>query len=227
MELYGQGWLQFGELALALLLSSAIGLERELKMKRAGLRTCALIGVASALVMLVSKYGFGDVLDKGRIVLDPSRVAAQVVSGIGFIGGGLSCGRQDVAQGLTTAATVWLVAAVGMACGTGLLLLAAAVAAAHFVVIYAYTPLVERIQSSRCELSLRLGRDSTLAPVLEQCVAHGFAILCVDRAADGKTGERDELVKLQLKGDGSCKPLLEALRRTPGLHSIEIGDGRS
>ena len=114
------------ELAAALLLSSLVGFERELRAKSAGLRTHTLVGVGAALFMLVSKYGFGDMLALDRVSLDPSRVAAQIVSGIGFIGGGLIFVRRDVVRGLTTAATVWLVAAIGMACGGGLVVLAAA-----------------------------------------------------------------------------------------------------
>src|ERR1044072_7509958 len=97
----GQGWHQIGDLALAFGLSAAIGLEREWRQKSAGLRTHALVGVGSALFVLVSKYGFGDVLEPGHSVLDPSRVAAQVVSGIGFIGGGLIFVRSDIVRGLT------------------------------------------------------------------------------------------------------------------------------
>jgi putative Mg2+ transporter-C (MgtC) family protein len=85
----GQGLVQFGELGLAFVLSAVIGLEREFRQKAAGLRTHTLVGVAAALFMLISKYGFSDVLLPGRIVLDPSRVAAQIVSGIGFLGAGI------------------------------------------------------------------------------------------------------------------------------------------
>ena len=115
-ELTGQGWLQIGELGLAFVLSALIGVEREIRQKSAGLRTYTLVGLAAALIMLVSKYGFGDVLSE-RVVLDPSRIAAQIVTGIGFIGGGLIFVRRDSVRGLTTAAIVWLTAAVGMACG--------------------------------------------------------------------------------------------------------------
>jgi len=83
------GWLQVGELGLALLLSACIGLEREIRQKNAGLRTHTLVGLGAALFILVSKYGFSDVIETQRIVLDPSRMAAQIVSGIGFIGAGL------------------------------------------------------------------------------------------------------------------------------------------
>ena len=145
----GQGWSQVGDLGVAFALSSAIGLERELRQKSAGLRTYTLVGVASALIMLISKYGFTDVIVAGRVVLDPSRVVAQVVSGIGFIGGGLIFVRRDAVRGLTTAAAVWLTAAVGMAAGAGLAILALAVTGVHFIVAYGYTPLARRLPRPR------------------------------------------------------------------------------
>src|SRR6202034_2175813 len=82
----GEGWRQAGELGLALILSAAVGLEREIRQKNAGLRTHTLVGVGAALFMLISKYGFTDVLQPGVVVLDPSRMAAQIVSGVGFLG---------------------------------------------------------------------------------------------------------------------------------------------
>lgn len=106
----GQGWPQIGELAAALVLCSLIGLERQMRQKSAGLRTHTLVGLGAALFMLISKYGFTDVLVRGEVVLDPSRVAAQIVSGIGFVGGGLIFVRRDIVHGLTTAAVVWVVA---------------------------------------------------------------------------------------------------------------------
>ncbi len=84
----GEGWKQAGELGLALVLSAAIGLEREIRQKNAGLRTHTLVGVDAALFMLISKYGFNDVLRTGQVILDPSRVAAQTVTGVGFLGAG-------------------------------------------------------------------------------------------------------------------------------------------
>jgi putative Mg2+ transporter-C (MgtC) family protein len=112
LEPVGQSWVQLSELALAFVLSALIGLEREIRQKSAGLRTYTLVGFSSALIMLVSKCGFTDILETGRVVLDPSRVAAQIVSGIGFIGGGVIFVRKDIVRGLTTASIVWLTAAV-------------------------------------------------------------------------------------------------------------------
>jgi putative Mg2+ transporter-C (MgtC) family protein len=140
-EIAGQGVKQFVELGTAFLLSAAIGLEREFRHKSAGLRTYTIVGITAALFLLISKYGFTDVLVDGRVVLDPSRVAAQIVSGIGFIGAGLIFVRVDKVQGLTTAATIRLVTGVGMACGAGLPLLALFVTFAYFIVAFVF-PLV-------------------------------------------------------------------------------------
>jgi putative Mg2+ transporter-C (MgtC) family protein len=138
----GQGVKQFVEPGTAFLLSAAVGLEREIRQKSAGLRTYTIVGTSAALFLLISKYGFNNVLSDGLVVLDPSRVAAQIVSGIGFIGAGLIFVRGDRVKGLTTAATVWLVTGIGMACGAGLSLLAIAVTLAYFVVAFVFPRLL-------------------------------------------------------------------------------------
>src|ERR1700722_11930862 len=137
-EQAGQGWVQLGELGLAFVLSALIGVEREIRHKRAGLRTYTLLGFSAPLIMLVSKYGFMDVLVNNRIVLDRSRIAAQIVTGIGFIGGARISVRRTHGRGLATAAIVWLTAAIGMACGAGLPILALAVTGGHFVVVVGF-----------------------------------------------------------------------------------------
>src|ERR1700691_875306 len=144
-----EGWHQIGELVVAFLLSMSIGVEREIRQKSAGLRTHALVGLGAALFMLISKYGFNDVLRPGLIVVDPSRVAAQIVSGIGFIGAGLIFVRKDSVRGLTTAASIWISAAVGAASGAGLLLLAAEATVIYLVVVAtAFTALARLLPRS-------------------------------------------------------------------------------
>src|SRR6201992_2807014 len=122
-----QGTRHVLELLAAFGLTALSGVERTIQGKSAGLRTQTIVGTASALILLVSKYGFNDVLAPGSIVLDPSRVAAQVVSGIGFLGAGIIITRRGPVHGLTTAAAVWESAAIGLATGAGLLQLATAV----------------------------------------------------------------------------------------------------
>ena len=106
-------------LFVAAALGGAIGLERELRERQAGLRTHLVVCLGAALFTLVSAYGFEGVLSQGRVVADPTRIAAQIVSGIGFLGAGAIIRQGLSVRGLTTAATLWLVAAIGMASGAG------------------------------------------------------------------------------------------------------------
>ena len=150
----GEGWRQAEELGLALLLSSIIGLEREIHQKSAGLRTHTLVGVGAALFMLVSKYGFSDVLEPDRVILDPSRMAAQIVTGVGFLGAGIIFVRRDSVRGLTTAAAVWVTAAIGACAGAGLPILATLTTVMYLLVALVYPELSRRFlapeEPSRC-----------------------------------------------------------------------------
>jgi putative Mg2+ transporter-C (MgtC) family protein len=107
-------------IALAGILGGLIGLERQLRAKEAGLRTHILVGIGSAMFMLVSKYGFADMLVSDHVALDPSRIAAQVVSGMGFLGAGTIIIQKQVVKGLTTAAGLWVTAAIGLVIGSGM-----------------------------------------------------------------------------------------------------------
>jgi len=108
-------------ITLAAGLGAAVGLERELREHEAGLRTHMLVAVGSALFTLVSAYGFGEFFAQtGPVVpVDPTRIAAQIVTGIGFLGAGAIIRQGMNVRGLTTAATLWAVAAIGLACGAG------------------------------------------------------------------------------------------------------------
>ncbi len=104
-------------LLAAAVLAGLIGLEREMKGRAAGLRTHILVSLGSALIMLTSMYVAE--MYQGSMDVDPSRIAAQVVSGIGFLGAGAIIRSQASVSGLTTAATLWVVSAIGLACGVG------------------------------------------------------------------------------------------------------------
>ena len=125
-------------IGIALILGFAIGLERKMRYKEAGIKTHAIVSVGSCLMMVVSKYGFGDISGA-----DGARVAAQIVSGIGFLGAGIIMYRRDSLRGLTTAAGLWVTAGVGMAAGAGLYVVAAGTA-----VIVIFVQLVTRLPFS-------------------------------------------------------------------------------
>ena len=116
----------FPRILVAALLGSIIGLEREYRAKEAGFRTHFLVAMGAALFMILSAHGFNGVLTSENHRLDVSRIAAQVVSGIGFIGAGTIIFQRKVVRGLTTAAGLWVTAAIGMAAGAGMYALAAA-----------------------------------------------------------------------------------------------------
>jgi putative Mg2+ transporter-C (MgtC) family protein len=222
-EPHGQSVWQLGELCLALLLSALIGFEREFRMKSAGLRTHTLVGVASALIMLVSKYGFADVIVSNQVVLDPSRVAAQIVSGIGFIGGGLIFVQKDTVRGLTTAAAIWLTAAVGMACGAGLPLLALFVTAAHFIIVYGFAPLERRLLSQHAELLIcYVPGKGAIQEIVQTCTGRGFVIhnLAV-RSTESPTDSETRTVQLEVKGRRDVSALLLAISDVKGVASVQ------
>ena len=113
-------------LCVAGLCGTVIGLDREYRVKDAGFRTHFLVALGSALIMIVSQYGFADILMHTGVGLDPSRIAAQVVSGIGFIGAGTIIIHRQLVRGLTTAASLWATAGIGLAAGAHMYVVAAA-----------------------------------------------------------------------------------------------------
>jgi putative Mg2+ transporter-C (MgtC) family protein len=238
LEPSGQGWVQVVDLLVAFALSSVIGLERQLRGKPAGLRTQAIVGTASALFLLVSKFGFGDVAGPGTSI-DPSRVAAQIVSGVGFLGAGLIITRRGAIRGLTTAAAVWETAAIGMAAGAGLPVLAGVVTGLHFVVVVGYTRLARRLPSAGDgTVRLRVAyadRQGVLRTMLAECARRGWVVtdLAVDDAehpagvaallGDGENGEggdRPVVVTLALGGP-DVAAAAGVLGGTPGVLQVQ------
>jgi putative Mg2+ transporter-C (MgtC) family protein len=137
----------------AALLGSVIGFERERLNWAAGLRTHMLVCVGSSLIMLVSAFGFADVLGEKNVVLDPSRVAAQVVSGIGFLGAGSILLRGEIVRGLTTAASLWSVAGIGLAVGGGMY---TAAVGATIIILVGVKPLERRFISVKQQRNITL-----------------------------------------------------------------------
>jgi putative Mg2+ transporter-C (MgtC) family protein len=148
-------WELIARLLLAAALGSAIGWERERLQWAAGLRTHMLVSVGSCLMVIVSAYGFSAVLGP-RVILDPSRVAAQVVTGVGFLGAGSIILRNEAVKGLTTAASVWAVAGVGLAAGAGLYTAAVATTVIILVILAGLKPVEDRYRASRTNLELKI-----------------------------------------------------------------------
>jgi putative Mg2+ transporter-C (MgtC) family protein len=174
------GWDALLRLAIACGLGAAIGFEREIRDREAGIRTHLLVSLGSALFTIVSAYGFHEFLTSGDNIVrtDPTRIAAQIVTGIGFLGAGAIIREGLSIRGLTTAATPWVVAAIGMACGAGYYWPAAA---ATVLTILALWPLrllayrlIEQIkpEENRITVELKEGEPLTRLLALVQKVRH-------------------------------------------------------
>ncbi|MCZ2404195.1 MgtC/SapB family protein [Paenarthrobacter sp. Z7-10] len=233
-------------LALALVLSTAIGFERQLKSKSAGMRTHALVGTGAALFMVISKFGFDDVLLKDLVRLDPSRVAAQIVSGIGFIGAGLVFVRRNKVRGLTTAASIWLTAAVGTAAGAGLVIPAVFVTLTHFLVAYLYPFIVARTRLGRLNehtIQVRyVDGTGALRVIMLACTELGFAIqgfttrhtdeqllqgVLGDKSPDAEPSTAEEViveVELELNGTSPVNLLAHRLSEIASVRGLSIDD---
>jgi putative Mg2+ transporter-C (MgtC) family protein len=168
------GWDALLRLAVAGGLGAVIGFERELRDREAGIRTHLLVSMGSALFTIVSAFGFHEFLANGGSVVraDPTRIAAQIVTGIGFLGAGAIIREGLSVRGLTTAATLWVVAAIGMASGAGYYWPAVATTA---LTIFALWPLrliayqlLERIKPEENRITVELREDQPIGPFLAQ-----------------------------------------------------------
>lgn len=144
-------------LSLACLFGALIGLERERKDWAAGLRTHMMVCVGACLTMMVFSFGFSDTLGMDHFSLDPSRVAAQVISGIGFIGAGaILFSKQGTIRGLTTAAGLWTIAAIGLATGGGMYFAAGIATILSLIILWALQPLEEKFFKKFNQKTLRI-----------------------------------------------------------------------
>ncbi|MEU8699961.1 MgtC/SapB family protein [Streptomyces sp. NPDC091387] len=241
-EPFGQNWTHAAQFGIAFGLSCAIGIEREIRQKAAGLRTYTIVGLGAALFTLVSKFGFSDVLVTGQVELDPSRVAAQIVSGLGFIGGGVIFVHRGSVRGLTTAASIWLTAAVGCAAGAGLPVLATLATLAYFLVSYGVRPLAHRLPVLRnASIGYRITYTEgvgALRELVRHCTEAGFAISeLTTLAADGEgmfrrrrrsetvpPPERTVEVALSVQGRGDPDALMARLSGTTGVLACSRSD---
>jgi putative Mg2+ transporter-C (MgtC) family protein len=211
-------------LGVATLLGVLIGLERERLDRAAGLRTHTMVAIASCLVMIVSAFGFSDTLTPEHLVsFDPSRVAAQVVSGIGFLGAGVIIFRKNTVRGLTTAASIWSVAWVGLAAGGGLFWAAGAGTAFILVVQIGLRRLEQRFfvrhQDHRLELRVLRGERRLLA--VESAIAAGGVEMRGLRLRPARDGSEDRIdIDLGTAREGAVMALLEKVRGLEGVRMV-------
>ncbi len=208
-------------LGIAALLGGLVGLERERLERAAGLRTHALVAVSSALMMIVLAYGFVDAVTPDRIsIVDPSRLAAQVATGIGFLGAGVIIFQKNRVRGLTTAASIWSVAGIGLAAGGGLFL-AAGIGTLFVLVIQAGLRPIERhffLHHQEHRLALRIDGADAVAPVEGIVAAAGVDIRRLRLRSNHNGKEAFQLdLDLGAARHGAISALLMTLRATEGV----------
>ena len=212
-------------LGMAFFLSAVIGVERQRKLKSAGLRTHSLVGLGSAVFTLVSAYGFSNVVGP-EVLLDPSRISAQIVSGIGFLGAGVIFVRKGSVSGLTTAASIWGTAAIGMACGAGMPIIAIAATLLHLFTVGVLTHVGRKIrpESQPPTLSIRYRRgNGALRQILETAALLGYESSFEDAPTDIDRGSRE--LNLRFLGAPRDFPaLVGRLSQIEGIESVTTHD---
>ncbi len=215
--------ISYGEMVLRLLIAAGlcglIGFEREARDQAAGLRTHIILGVGAALFTLVSAYGFGELRDARSF--DPTRIAAQIVSGVGFLGAGAILRYGNDVRGVTTAATLWTVAAIGTAVGAGYLFGAVSATAIVLLTLLALRMLRRKITSrfstnvAVMEISFGDGGDS--APqALEMLDRHGIHVRNMDVELEGERARYSISVRIPAR-----QGVQDTLREISGLPGVE------
>lgn len=156
-------------LFVAAMLGGVIGLEREYRAKEAGFRTHFLVALGSGLFMILSQFGFDDVLGHyEEVSLDPSRIASQVVTGIGFIGAGTIIFQKHVVRGLTTAAGLWVTSAIGMTAGAGMYVLSIATTVLVLLCLEALYFILQHFGTRNITVTFSTPKEENIQPVLQR-----------------------------------------------------------
>ena len=197
-------------LVLAALFGTIIGLDREYREKEAGFRTHFLVSLGSALMMIVSQYGFSEILTHNGVSLDPSRIAAQVVSGIGFIGAGTIIFNHQIVRGLTTAASLWATAGIGLTAGAGMSWLALAATILTLVALEGLSLVFRSLGSRRMVVVFSASDRTGVADTLDRIRTDGYMVVSY------------EVVPQVVGGDGITYRVTMVVKAKPGSDNNQL-----
>jgi putative Mg2+ transporter-C (MgtC) family protein len=220
-------WEGLLRLGLAAVLAGAIGVERELREQEAGLRTHMLVCVGATMFMIVGVYAWSDMTLGNQIgvVVDPSRVASYVVSGIGFLGAGAIIKHGINVRGLTTAASLWVVAAIGVAVGVGMYTFAAATTALVIVALWPLSQLKRALEGKADEqrrLAVTLDPHASVVPVLAAIEENGYALDSVEVGEEEEARRVD--VVITTAADTSLGGLMDDLVGLEGVRTANVAE---
>ena len=197
-------------LVLAALFGTIIGLDREYREKEAGFRTHFLVSLGSALMMIVSQYGFSEILTHDGVSLDPSRIAAQVESGIGFIGAGTIIFNHQIVRGLTTAASLWATAGIGLTAGAGMSWLALAATLLPLVALEGLSLVFRSLGSRRMVVVFSASDRTGVADTLDRIRTDGYMVVSY------------EVVPQVVGGDGITYRVTMVVKAKPGSDNNQL-----
>lgn len=197
-------------LVLAAIFGTIIGLDREYREKEAGFRTHFLVSLGSALMMIVSQYGFSEILTHDGVSLDPSRIAAQVVSGIGFIGAGTIIFNHQIVRGLTTAASLWATAGIGLTAGAGMSWLALAATILTLVALEGLSLVFRSLGSRRMVVVFSASDRTGVADTLDRIRTDGYMVVSY------------EVVPQVVGGDGITYRVTMVVKAKPGSDNNQL-----
>lgn len=220
-------WEGLLRLGLAALLAGVIGVERELREQEAGLRTHMLVCVGATMFMLVGVYAWSDIRlgNSIGVVVDPSRVASYVVSGIGFLGAGAIIKHGINVRGLTTAASLWVVAAIGVAVGAGMYAFSIATTALVLLALWPLSLLKRLLEGKKEEarrLGIRLAPGASIVSALAAIEESGFALESAE-VSEAEDARRLDVV-LTTSADASLAELLDTLTALEGVQSATFAE---
>ena len=212
-------------LVLSCVMGGIIGYERQMRNKSAGLRTNMLVALGSCLIMIMSQALYDNV--EGKTNADPARLAAQVVSGIGFIGAGVIFFEHDSVRGLTTASAIWVAAAVGMSCGAGMIAVAALIVLLYFLAILAVAPIARRLIRRGTEGRLRItyvDGKGVLRALLLKASEMDFESMVTASRQITRMEWRGAVIDMRVDGRKGISDLVSALSMVDGVVEVEVLD---
>lgn len=205
---------------LAGVLGTAIGFDREKHAKEAGFRTHFLVATGSALMMIISQYGFVDVMNRPGTSMDPSRIASLVVSGIGFIGAGTIILQKQIVRGLTTAAGLWATAGIGLAVGAGMYILGIAMTVIVLIGLVLLNVVFKKVGLRSCVISFTATRKQDLDTLLKRFGdREHFIIVSYEMEENHYANETSYHVDMVIKStrNDSDTPLMIINREFPNI----------
>ena len=206
------------------MLGAIIGFEREYHAKEAGIRTHLLVALGACLFMILSVYGFDFMLDRDHVSFDPSRIASQVVTGIGFIGAGTIILQKQMVRGLTTAAGLWVTAAIGLACGNGMFIIAAVTTVIVLVSLGLINVYLPYFSQKERHITFLVEDYGLMTEILEKLRQEKITVLNYEmhKSAEENNGKMLVTLEIRMKRYDNVKGITSILKNFEKVELVQI-----